>query len=169
MDKSKTAAANPAYGRYDKKRSPEANINLPAALLSRFDLLFVLVDQPSIDADMALARHITHVHQKGEHPPFCKIDIFLVCVLCVIWKKKSKKKKKKKKKKKLKKNRLEFEPYEPSVIRAYITKARQYEPIVPRHLTEHIVACYVQMRKASLDTDGYFNEICHFFFFAFVY
>jgi len=62
------AAANPAFGRYDKKRSPEANINLPAALLSRFDLLFVLVDTPNLDKDIALARHIAYVHQHLHHP-----------------------------------------------------------------------------------------------------
>jgi len=62
------AAANPAFGRYDKKRSPEININLPAALLSRFDLLFVLVDTPNLDNDVALARHIAFVHQHQCHP-----------------------------------------------------------------------------------------------------
>ena len=46
------AAANPAYGRYNPKRSVEANIQLPAALLSRFDLLWVIQDKPDVEADL---------------------------------------------------------------------------------------------------------------------
>lgn len=62
------AAANPAYGRYNRSRSPAENINLPAALLSRFDLLYLLLDTPRADQDLALARHVTHVHRTGAHP-----------------------------------------------------------------------------------------------------
>lgn len=63
------AAANPAYGRYNRSRSPAENINLPAALLSRFDLLFLLLDAPKGEQDLELARHVTHVHRTGVHPP----------------------------------------------------------------------------------------------------
>ncbi|KAI9683328.1 MAG: Mcm2-7 hexameric complex component [Trizodia sp. TS-e1964] len=62
------AAANPLYGRYNPKISPVENINLPAALLSRFDVLFLILDTPNVDADRDLARHVTHVHMHNKHP-----------------------------------------------------------------------------------------------------
>ena len=46
------AAANPAYGRYNPRRSVEANIQLPAALLSRFDLLWLLMDKADRENDL---------------------------------------------------------------------------------------------------------------------
>lgn len=63
------AAANPVYGRYNPKKSIEHNIQLPAALLSRFDLLWLITDQPNRENDLKLAEHITYVHQNLCQPP----------------------------------------------------------------------------------------------------
>ena len=69
------AAANPKYGRYNKRADADPhiamlkNINLPAALMSRFDLLFLLLDTVDSENDKALAAHITYVHKHNEHPP----------------------------------------------------------------------------------------------------
>jgi DNA replication licensing factor MCM7 len=62
------AAANPLYGRYNPRISPVENINLPAALLSRFDVLFLILDTPSRDSDEELARHVAFVHMHNRHP-----------------------------------------------------------------------------------------------------
>jgi DNA replication licensing factor MCM7 len=62
------AAANPLYGRYNPKVSPVENINLPAALLSRFDVLFLILDTPTRDDDERLAQHVTYVHMHNTHP-----------------------------------------------------------------------------------------------------
>jgi DNA replication licensing factor MCM7 len=62
------AAANPLYGRYNPRISPVENINLPAALLSRFDVLFLILATPSRDTDEELARHVTYVHIHNAHP-----------------------------------------------------------------------------------------------------
>jgi DNA replication licensing factor MCM7 len=62
------AAANPLYGRYNPRISPVENINLPAALLSRFDVLFLILDTPTRDTDAILARHVTYVHMNNKHP-----------------------------------------------------------------------------------------------------
>ncbi|CAI5715106.1 unnamed protein product [Peronospora effusa] len=62
------AAANPIYGRYNKKLSASQNINLPNALLSRFDLLFLLLDVANYEKDEALARHVTYVHRFSRNP-----------------------------------------------------------------------------------------------------
>jgi DNA replication licensing factor MCM7 len=63
------AAANPAWGRYNPRRTPSENINLPASLLSRFDLMFLILDRHDSHNDRLLAQHITHVHRTGSHPP----------------------------------------------------------------------------------------------------
>ncbi|KAK9454901.1 MCM2/3/5 family-domain-containing protein [Dipodascopsis uninucleata] len=62
------AAANPLYGRYNPRISPVDNINLPAALLSRFDILFLILDTPGRSEDERLASHVAYVHMHNRHP-----------------------------------------------------------------------------------------------------
>lgn len=62
------AAANPLYGRYNPRISPVENINLPAALLSRFDIMFLILDTPSPEGDEELGHHVTYVHMHNKHP-----------------------------------------------------------------------------------------------------
>jgi len=57
------AAANPVYGRYDPFRTPMENIGLQDSLLSRFDLLFILLDTVDVDTDRKIADHVVKVHQ----------------------------------------------------------------------------------------------------------
>lgn len=56
------AAANPLYGKYDQYRNITDNIKVPPALLSRFDLVFVIRDSPSEDRDTEVARHVIKLH-----------------------------------------------------------------------------------------------------------
>lgn len=62
------AAANPLYGRYNPRLSPHENINLPAALLLRFDVMFLMLDQASEHLDEQLAQHVTYVHMHNRQP-----------------------------------------------------------------------------------------------------
>ncbi len=52
------AAANPYSGRYDRYKTPTQNIRLPPSLLSRFDLIFIVVDKPNVAADAQMAEFI---------------------------------------------------------------------------------------------------------------
>lgn len=58
------AAANPVHGRYDRSKTLKANVAVSAAIMSRFDLFFVILDECNPVTDEAIARHIINVHKK---------------------------------------------------------------------------------------------------------
>jgi DNA replication licensing factor MCM6 len=60
------AAANPIGGRYEKSKPLRLNIEMPAPLMSRFDLFFILVDDCNEVTDYAIARRIIDLHTKLE-------------------------------------------------------------------------------------------------------
>ena len=110
------AAANPIYGRYNAKLSPHDNINLPAALLSRFDLLFLLLDHIVQENDKRLALHVATVHKTLKAPKYDQV--FTV---------------------------------DAEIMRTFIAKAQQFEPVIPHTLHNYIVAKYVEKRKMQRD------------------
>jgi DNA replication licensing factor MCM6 len=56
------AAANPVGGRYNKKITLRANINMSAPIMSRFDLFFIILDECNETIDKHLADHIVKLH-----------------------------------------------------------------------------------------------------------
>ena len=62
------AAANPVFGQYDRTRRIQENIGLPDSLLSRFDLLFVVLDQMDPETDRMIANHVILGHRyRSDH------------------------------------------------------------------------------------------------------
>ena len=56
------AAANPLNSKYDTKKTVIDNINLNPALLSRFDLIYIMLDKPCEKMDKKLASHILDIY-----------------------------------------------------------------------------------------------------------
>ncbi|CDJ46392.1 DNA replication licensing factor, putative [Eimeria brunetti] len=60
------AACNPRFGRYDRSKSFAANVHIPPPLLSRFDLLFTLIDEADEARDSAIFEHLASYHMRPE-------------------------------------------------------------------------------------------------------
>jgi len=124
------AAANPKFGRYNPYKSPVENIDLPPALLSRFDLIFLLQDIVDMDKDKQLALHVTKVHSRysssevdpavaESNAPGEQEDVL----------------------------NLGFKPYDHHFMRSFIRKAKSFEPVIDDDLQQEIVNVYVSSRE----------------------
>ncbi len=66
------AAANPYKSKYDPKASVVENIKLPPTLLSRFDLIYLLLDKQNEGTDRMLANHIVSLYAPESDSDFKK-------------------------------------------------------------------------------------------------
>ena len=56
------ASANPVESRYNPQLSVVDNIKLPPTLLSRFDLIYLILDAPNVESDRRLAQHLVGLY-----------------------------------------------------------------------------------------------------------
>ncbi|RUS75437.1 hypothetical protein EGW08_016816, partial [Elysia chlorotica] len=56
------AAANPVGGHYNKAKTVSENLKMGGALLSRFDLVFIMLDKPDEEMDGVLSEHVMALH-----------------------------------------------------------------------------------------------------------
>ena len=60
------AAANPLGGRFNRYDPISKQINMPPTLVSRFDLIYTMMDKPDEERDTRTAEHIIKTHYAGE-------------------------------------------------------------------------------------------------------
>ncbi|OBZ81830.1 DNA replication licensing factor MCM4 [Choanephora cucurbitarum] len=74
------ASANPIGSRWNKNMSVPANLDLPPPLLSRFDLLYLILDRIDEDSDRRLAKHLVALYME-DNPLTAGNDIISVELL----------------------------------------------------------------------------------------
>jgi replicative DNA helicase Mcm len=131
------AAANPKLGRFDEFMPMHEQINMPPALLSRFDLIFSILDKPNRKNDTDLADHILHSHKGGEiheHINRTSDDLYS-----------------KEQETKLMKHVMPV--FEPEFLRKYVAYAkRNVFPVLTDDALEILQNYYVDFRSSSKDS-----------------
>ena len=128
------AAANPKLGRFDEFLPIHEQINMPPALLSRFDLIFSILDKPNRNNDTDLASHILRTHKAGEVSESIKRN--------------KKSKYKKKYQEELEKTIMPF--FDPEFLRKYVAYAkRNVFPVMQDEALEILKNYYVDFRNSS--------------------
>jgi len=133
------AASNPKFSRFDPYRSFIEQIDLPASLISRFDLFFMIKDVLDKTKDEEIASHILKTHQAGE-------------ILSQY-----KRKGKALKKKELEEIEERTKPQvDPDLFRKYLAYARQNVfPAMCKESIRKISEFYVSLREQGKESGSY--------------
>ena len=133
------AAANPKFGRFEMTgTSITSQIDLPPALMSRFDLIFVLTDKPNAEMDRELTAHILGVHRRGEAKQI-KDDAPMVVGVDI---------------RKIKEDTKAVKPiYEQEMLRKYVAYSKRIVPVMTDNAMAIIEDKYLEIRAGGKE-DG---------------
>ncbi len=127
------AAANPKYGRFDKYELPAEQFNIPPTLMSRFDLMFPVKDEPNREKDRALAKHILITHRvAGTRAIGRKLEA-----------------------EKEEEEKRTLPDIDPDLLRKYISYSRRHiRPVLTDEAEERIRDFYIDLRKVGESQDS---------------
>jgi len=122
------AAANPKTGRFDKYRPLAEQINLPANLISRFDLIYIMEDKQNEKRDEQIATHIMESFRFVNDG----------------WRNNG--------------GQAIAEKFKPPIdtglIKKYIAVAKQIKPQLSKDAEQKFIEFYVGLRKVGVENDG---------------
>ncbi|XP_073953946.1 disc proliferation abnormal [Choristoneura fumiferana] len=75
------AAANPAESQWNKNKTIVENVQLPHTLMSRFDLIFLVLDPQDEVFDRRLAQHLVSLYYQDETEPENQEDVFDMSIM----------------------------------------------------------------------------------------
>ena len=126
------AAANPKFGRFIDNKDFLEQLDIPAPLLSRFDLIFTIKDEPDIEIDRAIASHILVGHQRGEARLLDEMDQGDEEVQKIL------------------STSEEFKPhFEADFLKKYIAYAKRIIPLFTEEARKKLEDFYVSQRNSS--------------------
>ncbi|KAL3683899.1 hypothetical protein R1sor_001921 [Riccia sorocarpa] len=147
------AAANPVGGRYNRAKTVNENLKMSAPLLSRFDLVFILLDKPDETMDQRLSEHILALHAGSSKRKHAAKQAFRILgsVQAAVGSDASLKSR-------VKLDPItdrDFAPLPAPLLRKYIAYAKQYvNPRMTSAAAKVLKEFYLQLRRNSHETDG---------------
>ncbi|GAU35335.1 hypothetical protein TSUD_337270 [Trifolium subterraneum] len=153
------AAANPVGGHYNRAKTVNENLKMSAALLSRFDLIFILLDKPDELLDKRVSEHIMSLHAgSGQHlqaskkrrgdPPSASQNVEVVDLSVRSGSLISRLKLDRR-------NDGKFAPLPGQLLRKYIAYARSFVfPRMSKPAADIIQKFYLKLRDHNVSADG---------------
>ncbi|XP_053384115.1 DNA helicase MCM8-like [Mercenaria mercenaria] len=147
------AAANPVGGHYNKAKTVAENLKMGSALLSRFDLVFILLDKPDEEMDSMLSEHVMSLHSKQNRKQASKTSRSADSSMnesLLLWESD----KPLSERLKIPRNH-HFDPIPAQLLRKYVGYARKYvHPKIGPEAAKAIQNFYLELRKQHQTQDS---------------